>query len=435
MAEEIKKLTGEDITTPEMLAAEINKAFAKYNNLLSMTATSQQVKDIQATLIVETKDLLNKISGHGDEVDKLKKQLEGFHETVKIQGETITKLKTFSGTSNKQSFHDLVQKQLETGIFNDFADEKKGREKMTIQTKDLAFTGTYGSGAAQQSFMPFQVPQMPPMENFDVRIILPTGTIDSEKLEYPQEYSLTNNMASKAENAVGVASEFGFTMATANSKRITTFINISRRALRNTVWLSSYISNRLMALFVKELNRESIIATGSGTDLNGLVNSANRFVGTSFAGQLPNANYMDVLNCAAGEMEEKYYISPTSVLMNPVNARLLASTKNTISDFIDPAAFLSRDSMGYNAIFGMRAIKSADIVKDTYLVAALDAAYMQLLFNGPIEIIATDSHDTNFIKNLVTLKLEADVMLPIYNVNSLMKGTFSTDLNTLKGGI
>ena len=117
--------------------------------------------------------------------------------------------------------------------------------------------------------------------------------------------------------------------------------------------------------------------------------------------------------------------------MNPVDHTILTSTKNTIADFINPATFLSSGNMGYTSMFGLRPIKSADITKGTYLVAAIDAAYMQLLFNGPIEIIATDSHDTNFIKNLVTLKLEADVMLPIYNANALLKGTFATDLTTI----
>ena len=428
-----KVITGDSVNTPELLAAEINKAFQKYNNMLSVTATAQQVKEVQAQMIVENKDLLNKISVNGDEMAKLKATLENFNEVVKKQGEAIATMKTYAGESRKQSFSELLYKELENKAFDDIANERVAKTRIQIQTKDIAFTGTYGSGAAGQAVMPFQVPQMPPMENFDVRLILPTGTIDSEKLEYPQERaaSLTDSTASKAENAVGVASEFGFTMETANSKRITTFVNISRRALRNTAWLSNYISNRLMALFVKELNREAIAATGSGTDLNGLVNQANTFAGTDFAGTIENANYMDVINCAMGEMESTYDLMPNSILMNPVDHTILTSTKNTIADFINPSTFLSSGNTGYTSMFGLRPIRSKNITKGQYLVAAIDAAYMQLLFNGPIEIIATDSHDTNFIKNLVTLKLEADVMLPIYNANSLLKGTFATDLTTI----
>ena len=48
---------------------------------------------------------------------------------------------------------------------------------------------------------------------------------------------------------------------------------------------------------------------------------------------------------------------------------------------------------------------------------------MELLFNGPIEVIATDSHASNFIADLVTIKVQVQAMLPIYNANALMKCT------------
>jgi hypothetical protein len=140
---------------------------------------------------------------------------------------------------------------------------------------------------------------------------------------------------------------------------------------------------------------------------------------------------MDVLNCAKGEMQALKYITPNAVLINPIDATILASTKNTIADWINPATFLQATNVGYSGIFGMRPVSSADIVAGQYLVAAINAAYMQLLFNGPIEILTSDSDDDNFTKNLVTMKLEADVMLPIYNTNALMKGTFATDLATI----
>jgi HK97 family phage major capsid protein len=439
MAEEVKRLTGEDITTPEMLAAEINKAFAKYNNLLSLTATSQQVKDIQASLIVENKELLNSIKSSGDEMDKMKKELEKFTDTVKVQGETITMLKTYSsGAENRETFQQNIMKQLEKGVFKDIADGRTSKAKMSIETKDVAFgatVGSYGSGDAQHAFMPFQVPQMPPLEQADVRLVVPFGTINSDKLDYPQERagSLTDAMATATENGNSTESSFGFTMSTVVAHRFTAFVEISRAALKNTGWLANYISNRLMAQFVKALNTNIIAGTGSGSTVTGLVSSANTFLAgaSSFAGTIEGANYMDVLNCAAGEMEEKYFLSPNTVLLNPVNARVLASTKNTIADFINPATFLQRDSMGYTTIFGMKPEKFADITKDTYLVAALNAAYMQLLFNGPVEIMASDSHASNFIADLITLKLEASAMLPIYNANALMKGTLSTDLTAI----
>lgn len=422
---------GSAIESPQMLAAILNKKFQEHIDLINKAAS----KDDWARMVLETKDILNKVNTVDSVMAEQKKELEKFFDAVKKQGESITHMKSLITTPGQgaESFHDRLLKQLESGVLNDFIEQKTAKNKFQIDTKDLAFTGTYGSGAAQHATMPFSQPQYPDMEAFDVRMIVPTGTIDSEKLDYPQERSasLTDNTAFVAENAETTANAFGFTMATVNSKRATAHIKISRRALRNTGWLATYISNRLMALFVKLLNTKVIAGTGSGSDLYGLVNNANTFAGTNFAGKIDNANFMDVLNCAKGEMQALKYITPNAVLINPIDATILASTKNTIADWINPATFLQATNTGYSGIFGMRPVSSADIVAGKYLVAAINAAYMQLLFNGPIEILTSDSDDDNFTKNLVTMKLEADVMLPIYNTNALMKGTFETDLTTI----
>jgi hypothetical protein len=166
-------------------------------------------------------------------------------------------------------------------------------------------------------------------------------------------------------------------------------------------------------------------------DLNGLVNQANTFAGTNFAAQIPNANYFDVLNCAKGEMNGLYYQVANTYLINPYTGTILTSSKNTISDFVSPATFLQPNNAGYSGAFAMRQYESADITVGEYLVANISPSNMQLLFNGPIEVMATDSHASNFIADLVTIKIEGRVLLPVYNANSLMKGTFTTDHATI----
>lgn len=431
MAEEIKKLSGDDITTPERLAAEINNAFAKYNALIAGTATKSELKQYQADLIVETKELHDKLGKLGEEYGSSKKQVEDLLETIKIQGESITKMKTaFNPDDRKPGLGDTIVKMItKDGALKDFVEGKTSTQRFEIQTKDVAFTGTYGSGAAGQSYMPWQVPQMPPMENFDIRLLLPTGTIDNTSLKYPQERaaSLTDATASKAENASLGESTMGFTMTEVTAKRIGAFIEVSRTALRNSAWLSSYINNRLMAMLIKNLNTQCIANTGAGTDLNGLVNQANTFdATTNFAQVSENPTNADVIRAAMADMNATYFLNANTLLQNPIDAAIAAITKNTIGDYINPMSFLQANNMGYTSQWGLRNIESANITKDNFLIAAIQAAYMELLFNGPIEVIATDSHASQFIDDIVTIKIQVTAMLPIYNANALMKGVFST---------
>jgi hypothetical protein len=443
MADEVKKLTGEDITTPEMLAAEINKAFAKYNTLLTKTATSQEVRDIQATLIVENKELLTKIQSSGEQMDLQKKQIEKLVDTITIQGDTLTKMKTaFAPNENKKTFYSQVDECVRTKDFQDFIEGKTGKAKFQIETKDVAFTGTYGAGAAVQPYLAFAAPQQPPIEAFDIRLLLPTGTIDQSSLQYPMEYDPTNVAANvmhhESENGAANENTLQFTWGTAYATRIAAFIEVSRSALRNTAWLNQYITNRMMRTFIGELNQQSICGGGSAAGmaadnaLKGLVDFANTFAGTQFTAKIANANYFDVLNCAKGEMNGLYNIVANTYLVNPYTGTILTSSKNTISDFVSPATFLQPNAAGYSGAFGMKQYEAADIVAGEYLVASISPSFMQLLFNGPIEILATDAHASNFIADLGTIKLEAKVLLPVYNANALMKGTFETDLATIK---
>lgn len=434
MTEELK---GEVIGTPELLAAAINKKFAEYNALLAKSAS----KDDWARLVMESKDVLNKIETTDKGMADMKAQFEKLTESMNIQGETLAKLKQFTPSGDqKKTMNSKIQECISTPQFKDFTDGRTSKARFEIEMKDVAFTGTYGSGAVGQAYMPFQVPQLPPAENFDARLILPTGIIDSSSLQYPTERAAgyTNAMTHESENSAANESTIDFTMGTAYATRIATFIEVSRSALRNSAWLNQYISNRLMQAFIAELNSESIAGAGSGAGmvadnaLKGLLAFANTFTGTNFAGEIPNANYFDVLNCAKGEMNGLYNIVANTYLVNPYTSTILTSSKNTISDFVSPATFLQPSATGYNGAFGMRQIESKDITVGTYLAAAINPAYMQLLFNGPIEILATDAHASNFIADLVTIKLEARVLLPVYNSNALMKGTFASDLSTIK---
>jgi len=436
--EEKNKFGAQEVNDPEMFAALLNKQFAKYNELLSGTATKSEVKQALYDLQIDNKSILERVTGEGVKMEDLKKQLADFQETVKMQGETITKMKTaFIPVEQRKSFSQALAESIAAKEFKDFAEGKTSKARFQLDLKDVAFTGETGSGAVGQAIMPFQVPQLPPAENFDARLILPTGTIESSSLQYPYESAVTNAMTHEAENDAAAESTMGFTMGTAYATRIATFIEVSRSALRNSAWLNQYISNRLMQMFVGELNSEAIAGAGSGNGmvgdnaLKGLLEFANTFAGTNFAAAIANANYFDVLNCAKGEMNGLYNIVPNTYLVNPYTGTILTSTKNTISDFVSPATFLQPNAQGYSGAFGMRQIESSDITVGTYLAAAINPAYMQLLFNGPIEILASDSHSSNFIADLVTIKLEARVLLPVYNANALMKGTFASDLATI----
>ncbi len=436
---DIKTLTGTDIENPAVLVEAMNGIFKEYRDAIAGLVPKDDLEKVNAKLIVEANGLKDLIMKQGSAFDEHKKTITDLTETIKIQGESITKLKSaFSPDDRKPGLGDTIVKMItKDNVLKDFVEGKTSTQRFEIQTKDVAFGGAYGSGAAGQSYMPFQVPQMPPMENFDIRLILPTGTIDNTSLKYPQERaaSLTDATASKAENASLAESTMGFTMTEVTAHRIGAYIEVSRTALRNSSWLSQYINNRLMAMLIKNLNTQCIANTGAGTDIDGLNNQANLFdASTNFSAVSNDPTNADVIRAAMAQMNSSYFLNANTVLQNPIDAAIAAISKTTIGDYIDPKTFLQANNMGYTSQWGLRNIESANITKDYFLIAAIQAAYMELLFNGPIEVIATDSHASQFIDDIVTIKIQVHAMLPVYNANALMKGVFSTAKGIMKSG-
>jgi len=436
---EIKKLGAEEINTPELLAAEINDAFAEYNRILAETATKGDLAQKWADLTVENKKLLNSIKSNGETMDAMKVELEKFQEVVKIQGASITTLKTaFDPKETKTTFRDAVTKALEGGIFNKLEEKQASNASFKIELKDIAFgasgfTGgaAYQAGAAIQAYMPFQRPVYTPEEDFDIRMAVPTGVSNNAKLDFPVERSWTDNMGCLLENAPSIESEVTFTMSSVTSQRMSTHITVSRSALRNVAWLSNHISTRLMGKFIKLLNTQVLTGVGTTVYMSGLVTNQTLFSAGGLAGTMANANLIDVLVSARARNYQVNKIKPNVVFINPIDAVALTTLKSTIGEWANKEPFMTFNQNGIMSVMGMAIVESFDIAAGTYLMVNSSSQNFELLFNGPIEILATDSEASNFLANLVTIKLEAEVMFPIYRTGAIIGGVFATDLSAI----
>ena len=439
MADETTKIKGEDIQTPEDLAAAINKKFAQYNDLLSQTTKKSEFKEMHAELILDIKELTGKLDTQNKEHSEVKKKLDEMTETLKVQGTSITTMKSaFNPKGNTITFKDAVLKALTEGRFNELADKKASNASFNVELKDIAFgasgfTGgaAYQAGAAIQAAMPFQLPVFTPEEDFDIRTAVPTGTTDNAKLDFPVERSYTDNMGALLENADSVESEITFTMSSMTSQRISTHITVSRSALRNVSWLANHISTRLMGKFVKYLNTQALTGVGTTVYMKGLTEYATTFTAGDLANTIPNASYVDVLIAARARNYQVNKIRPNVVFVNPLDAVVIASIKSTTGEWANKEPYVTVSASGLMSVMGMQIVESFDITAGTYLMVNVSSQNMELLFNGPIEILATDSEASNFLKNLVTIKLEAECMFPVYREGAIIKGTFAADQSAI----
>ena len=426
-------LSKEEVSTPQLLAEAVNRQFQKMTGMIEGKAT----KEDWAKLVMENKEILKNMETVDENTANMKKELEKMSDAAKIQGETLSKLMNSFGTGkDRKTFKSVTYKTLTDNKkdLDNFVDEKVERFKMTIDTKDLAFGGTYGAGAGQHATMMFDTPLMPDVEDFDIRMLLPTGTIDQPKLSYPQERSdsRTDNSDWTTENAETTASEIGFTMATATAYYYKDHIKVSRFAMRDVSWLTSYIQATLLQAFITGLNNKVLTGDGTSNDIDGILNNANTFAGTGMESKFANADYFSVIRAARAELKKTYHRLMNTVMLDPIDYAIMADARTTIGGFLTPA--LGVANSGFNPIVGGNVVESEDITDGGYLVADIQPSTIQLLFNGPIDIMASEHDDDNFTKDLVTLKIGANVLLPIYKTTAFLKGTLSADKETINAG-
>jgi hypothetical protein len=149
-------------------------------------------------------------------------------------------------------------------------------------------------------------------------------------------------------------------------------------------------------------------------------------------GKFANADYFSVIRAARAEMKKTYKNKMNTLLLDPIDWAIMADARTTIGGFLVPE--LANANSGFNPIVGGNVYETADMDDGQYLIANISPSTVQLLFNGPIDILMSDSDDDNFTKDLITLKIGANVMLPIYNTNAFLKGTLETDRNTILKG-
>ena len=155
----IKTLTAGDIDNPAVLVEAMNGIFKEYRDAIAGLVPKDDLEKVNAKLIVEANGLKDLMLKQGSAFDEHKKTIIDLTETIKIQGESITKLKTaFSPDDRKPDLGDTIVKMItKDNVLKDFVDGKTSTQRFEILTKDVAFGGTYGSGAANRPINPGEV--------------------------------------------------------------------------------------------------------------------------------------------------------------------------------------------------------------------------------------------------------------------------------------
>ncbi len=409
----------EEKLSTEQLASQINERLETFKEMVLKSAT------VEALNVAV------------DDFKEFKEKNDLSEYTTKMSGleKDIAKLTDKVGKISINDIHPMgktLAVQIKAGLDSENWQKHLGNraegESPIYQMKDIDWgaAGANGTNDVVHNAMPFNIPIYPFEEPFDVRSFIPVASVDSGSLDYPKELVYTDGMGVLAESAGSTETTITFEMVTENAHRIATYAEVSRRALRNTLWLSQYLANRFLEKWVKLLNTEVLVGDGTGEHLNGIVTQATAYATaqSGYVDSIPSgeSTLVDSVIAMKSQLYVNANVQANACFVSPQTAYQLTVQKTTTRAYAYDQTLAQIDSNGIWRINGMAIVMSKDIPVGEALIGLISPNTVQLLMNGGLDMATTQSHATNFVASLVAFRFEADVLFPIYRPYCFITG-------------
>ncbi len=229
-----------------------------------------------------------------------------------------------------------------------------------------------------------------------VRDLIASGNTLSNAVEFTRELVFTNNAAEVAEGATKAESVLTFELYTMPVVTIAHWLKVSKQIMADAPALMAYIQNRLR--YGVELREETQIVSGNGTgqNLKGMTVSPNFTAFTPTSGDTA----IDSLNRAFRTLDNADYPA-NGVIMNPATWGSIERLKDENKNYLVGSPF----GAIVPTIWGKPVALTPSMTANKLLAGAFDMAFMYLERQAT-EVEMSDSDDTNFQQNLITIRAE-----------------------------
>jgi len=226
--------------------------------------------------------------------------------------------------------------------------------------------------------------------------MVPTGTTDSNMIEYVQISAIPAGAATVAEGATKPEAGIAFEDAAAPVRTIAVWIKMNRVAMDDMPFLASTINTLLPNDIRTQLEFQCLEGDGVGTNLLGLKNTNGILQAAGVAGDtIADAILRGITQIVLTDQ------APNFVTLNPVTWQDLAISKASGS-----GEYMFGYPGHYNmpTIYGLAATQNRMIDPATPLVG--DSSGHQLLVREGLNLKTSDADQDDFIKNRVTVLAE-----------------------------
>jgi len=236
--------------------------------------------------------------------------------------------------------------------------------------------------------------------------LIPTGTTDSNSIEYVQVANIPGTTATVAEGAIKPEVGLGLVDATAAVRTIAGWIKVNRQAMDDMAGLATLINTLLPYDVRRKIEGQILAGDGTGTNLRGILNTPGLGAPAFVAGD----NAADAILRAM-----------TTVILSDADPNFVAAHPLVWQDILlmrenadRSGQYLAGGPFGMTAptIWGLALTTSTVIPQATPLVG--DSMGATLLFREGVNVKTSDSDQDDFVRNRVTVLAEARVAFPVW---------------------
>ena len=251
------------------------------------------------------------------------------------------------------------------------------------------------------------------------------GTIMSNVWEWVEQKNLDGGAAMTAEGAAKSQADFDLVVASANVKKVTAYIKVTKEMLDDVELMRSEIDQELTELINLKIDDQLLNGTGLTVNLTGITTNATAWAAGAFALTIPTPNVFDVIRTAINQVRVNLF-EPNYIVMHPTDVAKMDLAKASDGHYVLPP-FISNDG---TTVSGIRVVSNTGVTIDKFLVGDFSKAGVR--FKEGLTINVGYEND-DFTKNLVTILAEARLVQRVKSnhYGAFVYGDFSDAITAL----
>ena len=366
--------------------------------------------------LIEVMSKIADLQAKGNDVDALKANIE----EVAIK---VLDLQT-KGTANN------VPESLET-LLKEKQDELKAmKEKsgasvqITLKAAGTMALSTNTTGQIPQAEREAGITRIVKRNPFILELVN-VGTIMSNVWEWVEQKNADGGAGMTAEGAAKSLADFDLVVASANVKKVTAYIKVTKEMLDDVALMRSEIDQELTELINLKIDDQLLNGTGLTVNLSGINQTATAWAAGAFALTIPTPNVFDVIRTAINQVRVNLF-EPNYIVMHPTDVTKMDLAKASDGHYVLPP-FISNDG---TTVSGIRVVSNTGVTVDNFLVG--DFTKYGVRFKEGLTINVGYEND-DFTKNLVTILAEARLVgrVKSNHYGAFVKGVISTSITAL----